>query len=223
MKEKKLPVVIVGSAGSSKEIYFIIQKINASDADIEYEVLGFIEQNSQSPGLELFDQQRVIGTDDTMAELASDYPEIGVILPLANPKLKEALHQKYKKIPNAVFPNIIHPSAIFEGDCQMGIGNIISAGCVLACDLKIGNFNLLNRCCTTGHDVRFGDYNTVNPSVVISGNVTVKDRCLMGVGCIVLQGLIVERDAVLGAGAVLTKNADQGETLVGIPAAKLNK
>lgn len=221
MKKNILPVIIVGTAGSSKETYEIIKKVKTENINDYFEVVGFIEKNTTSVDYKIPDFQKIIGTDSDIPMIASSFEKLGIVIPNADPEIKERLHNKYKTIPNVIFPNIIHPSVIVDGSFEMGVGNIISAGCVIACDLRLGNFNLINRCCTTGHDVFIGDYNTINPRSVVSGNVNIGNRCLLGAASVILQGLSIADDVILGAGAVLTKNTEKAVTLFGVPARKM--
>ena len=222
MNHENLPVIIVGTGGASKETYYLIKKINLF-AKESFLIVGFMEKDSCRIGDVVFDDQIIICSDETLGAFVLNYDRIGMVIPLSDPKSKQRIYQVSQSYQNIIYPNIVHPSVIIEGETQMGIGNIISAGSVLACDLKIGDFNLINRCCTTGHDVIIGDFNTLNPSAVISGNVTIGSKCMIGAGAVVLQGLTVEDESVLGAGAVLANNASQGSTLVGIPAKRIEK
>lgn len=222
MNNRNLPLIIIGTEGASKEAYYIIKKINQQE-NANFNVVGFVDKNIERRGEIIFDGQEILGTDETIQEVIASCRRIGIVIPLGDPATKKKLYQVYRGFRNVVFPNIIHPSVMFEGDYKLGVGNIISAGIVLACDLKIGNFNLINRCCTTGHDVKIGNFNTLNPASVISGNVTIGNECMIGARAVVLQGLTIGDNVVLGAGAVLTKRAQKGDILVGIPAKAKDK
>ena len=222
MNQKSLPVIIAGTGGASKEVYYIIKNINIVEKD-RYFVVGFIEKEENRIGDVVFDNQKIIASDTNILEVISHYEQIGIIIPLSNAKAKQRLAENLSGYKNVWFPNIVHPSVIIESDMQMGNGNIISAGSVIACDVKMGDFNLINRCCTIGHDVVIKDFNTINPATVISGNVSIGSKCLLGAGSIILQGLTIEDEVIIGAGAVLKNKAGCGITMVGIPAKRLDK
>jgi acetyltransferase-like isoleucine patch superfamily enzyme len=47
-------------------------------------------------------------------------------------------------------------------------------------------------------------------------------RVRIGTGAIIMPGVVVHDDAVIGAGAVVTRNVNKGETVIGIPAREVN-
>ncbi|WP_027400289.1 NeuD/PglB/VioB family sugar acetyltransferase [Anaerovorax odorimutans] len=218
MKEE-ISVLIYGTGGLSKEVYYCIKQINEANCERFFNVLGFVEDKKEKIGEKIFDNQKIIASDDTIENFIKDYEKIGCIIPIGDPHIKIKIYERIKTFSNIFFPNIIHPSVLFDSKItKLGQGNIISAGVILSCGLKIGDFNLVNITCTVGHDVIIGNFNTINPLTAISGNVTIGNGCLIGAGSTVLQQLIIEDNVTIGAGAVLTKDAKAGEVLVGIPA-----
>lgn len=219
---KGLPILIIGSMGTSLESYQLINDINNANKQHIFQFLGFIEKDESSIGETIIDGYSVIGSDNTIEKLIQDYQLVGIVIPSGFPAIKSRIYQNLPKRPNIVFPNLIHPSAEFNMvNNEMGMGNIITAGCKLTCNIKIGNFNYINLNSSIGHDVLIGDFNVINPLVAISGNVNIGNRCLIGTGAQVLQGLRVHDQAQIGAGAVVTKDVQESITVVGIPAKEL--
>ena len=220
MKWNGLPLLIFGSGGISKEVYNLIKDINRINNQKIYDIIGFVAANKDEIGNEIIDSYKVVSSDESVIDFVSDYAVIGIVIPIGNPKIKADIYNKVKALRNAVFPNIIHPSILFnEENIEIGIGNIITAGVCLTCNIKIGNFNLINLNSTIGHDTEIGDFNVVNPLVAISGNVNLKNECLVGTGAQILQGLNISNNSTIGAGAVVVKDIVEGNTtVVGIPA-----
>ena len=224
MKYDKLPLLIYGTAGASKETYYCIKQINGLASNAGFHVAGFVEKEAARVGESIFDNQKIVASDDNVLEYIKAFGKIGIVIPFGDPTLKKNVFNMFEGVTNVLFPNIIHPSVICDKEAfYIGKGNIIAAGAVLACDIKIQDFNLLNRCCTTGHDVILGSFNTVNPGTVISGNVSVGNECILGAGSTILQNLTIEDRVTIGAGAVLTHDAKTEELLIGIPAKPFNK
>lgn len=221
MKEEvqALPIIIFGTGGASKEAYYCIKQINQSHLTLVFDVLGFVECNDDQVGQTVFDHQKIVTSDKDIHNFIKKYEKIAIAIPVGNPKVKSNIFEKVKNFSNVIFPNIIHPSVIYDKDTShIGQGNIILAGSILACDLNMESFNLINRSCTTGHDCCIGNFNTINPMATISGNVNIGNGCLIGAGSTILQELQIADNVTIGAGAVLTKNAETGQILVGVPA-----
>lgn len=232
----QIPLIIMGAKGASKEAYYIVKDYNVANPGKKYDVLGFVDANELNVGNAVVDGKCIVTCDKNLQEyirrIFSDDRErqdMAVLIPFGNPKLKKDIYEKLKDIPKVFFPNIIHPSAITEGgNVQANIfvrgnGNIVSPGAVLTADVIMGSFNLIGRCATVGHDVRIGNFNSVFPGAVVSGGVIIEDRCLLGANSTVLQGLKVSTNTTLGAGAVLTKDTEGEETLVGVPAKRIKR
>ena len=218
--DAKLSLIIFGCGGASIEAYTWIKQMNLSSNKSVFEVLGFVDKDDNQIGKEIIDGKRVISNDSQIISFVAGFNEINVVLPFGSPELKSRTYNKISKCYNLVFPNIIHPSVIYDRNTfYMGKGNIICPGVVAACNLTIGDFNLINRCVTIGHDVLLGDFNTVNPTSTISGNVCIGNHCLLGANSTILQDLKILDETAVGAGAVVTKEFPSQSVVMGVPAA----
>ncbi len=214
-----LPIVIFGSGGISKEIYYLIREINQSNNIDVFNFLGFVENQSSEIGKEVINLYKVISSDDLFEEYAKKWDVLGVVIPQGDPKIKEIIFRKIQHIKNIVYPNVIHPNVTLDKDSvTLGIGNLLTSGVRLTCNINIGDFNLINLNCTIGHDVKIKNYNVINPGVAISGNVQIENNCMVGTGANILQGISINDNAIVGAGAVVTKNVEKEKTVVGVPA-----
>ena len=210
---KARDIAIIGAGGFAREVAWLINDIN--QAAYVWNLLGYIESNSELVG-QACGTSSIIGDDDF---LMSYNRELAVVIGIGDPKVIERIHQRIKHQPNLRFPNLIHPSVIWDrAHVQLGCGNIICAGNILTTDIRIGSFNILNLASTYGHDVVIGDYCVINPGVNLSGRVRVGDACLLGTGAVVLERLVIGDHVTVGGGAVVTKNIESGLTVVGIPA-----
>ena len=225
-KITSIPLILFGTGGASKEVYYLIEQINKVSQDEKYEILGCIEEDEKKVGELAFSKINVIATDENVQSLISNYEQVAIVIPIGDPKIKKKIFEKIDSYncENILYPNLIHPNAIVDSTLvKMDQGNIISAGVVMACDIELGNFNLINRSCTIGHDVSIGNFNTLNPMATISGDVHIGNDNLIGAGAIVLQGISIGDNITVGAGAVVTKDVEESVTVVGIPATQLIK
>lgn len=198
-------IVIVGSSGFAREIYWLICRINQIKE--EYSFLGYIDNDTG--------KKEVIGNDDFLI----NYPdELYVVIAIANPSTRKKIAMRYRNNPNLKFPNLIDPSVIKSDDIILGQGNIICAGSILTVDLKIGDFCIINIDCTLGHESLFKDYVTLNPSVNVSGNVLIEEGVTIGTGSQIIQGMTIEKNSIVGAGAVVVSKIPNDCTAVGVPA-----
>ena len=150
--------------------------------------------------------------------------EMNVVIAIGNPPVIQAVKEKLEKNKNLVFPNLIHPNAVYDRDAtSFGAGNIVCAGTIFTTDITVGSCNIFNLSCTIGHDVKMGDCIVLNPTVNVSGGVCIGHKTLIGTGAKVLQNLSICDDTTVGAGAVVVKNIEEPGTYVGIPARKLQK
>jgi acetyltransferase-like isoleucine patch superfamily enzyme len=93
---------------------------------------------------------------------------------------------------------------------------------------RIGRFFHANLYSYVAHDCRVGDFVTFAPNVHCNGRVVVEDDAYVGTGAVLRQGsdekpLVIGRGAVVGMGAVVTKSVEPFTTVVGNPAAPLQR
>ncbi len=206
-------IVIVGSSGLAKEIAFLIEDINKTNA--EWNFLGFVDENV---GQNVW-KSEIFMNDTTLLGFKK---EINVIIGVGFPDLIKKLALKFESNNNIKFPNLIHPNAVGDWEnIEMNKGNVITAGNIFTTDIKIGSFNIFNLNGTVGHDTKIGNYNVFNPTYNISGGVTINEQTLLGTGVQILQNLSVVSDTIIGAGALLTKSIEEHGVYVGSPAKKI--
>lgn len=224
MQWNGLPVVIVGTSGISKETKIIIDEINKCNYINQFKFEGFISEREEDIGQKVLDA-KVISCDKHLESFFSKYTEIGVIIPIGNPKIKKDIFHKLKKYTNVVYPNIISPSAkIMETkSLNIGFGNVICSGVVLTTEISIGNFNLINLNCTIGHNVEIGNYCVINPLSSISGDTRILDEVLCGAGSSIKQGLTIKQKSVIGLGAIIVKDVDENSIMICKASEKLVK
>lgn len=221
---KELPLIIFGTAGASREIYYLIKDINNSFGKSIFSVIGFISENENEVGNFVTDEKIVIASDDGIKNFINENLEIGVVIPFGSPYLRKKIFKLTSQYSNVIYPNLIHPSVqLIRDTTVMGKGNIIAAGSILTCNVSLGDFNFINLHCTIGHDAIIGDFNTVNPLSAISGNVVIGDECFIGCGANILQDITLGDSCTIGAGATVIHNVNIGDTEVGVPARKINK
>lgn len=206
-------IAIYGAGGFGREVYCLIQKINAVSP--LWDVIGFFD-DGKPKGEPVGRYGEVLGG---MAEV-NGWPEpLAVVVAVGSTENMKKIVGGIQS-PNISFPNIIHPDVVYadEESVTMGKGNIVQRGSAFSCDVKMGDFNVFNGGTVLGHDVVLGSYNVLMPAVRISGSTTVGDGNFFGISSIVLQGLKIGNGVTLSAGSVLMRKAKDGKLYIGNPA-----
>jgi len=215
-----LPLVIFGSGGISREVAQLVEDINANVRTPVFQVIGFIEADGNSIGLEISAGLSVISCDKDFKDFASNFSVLGVVIPQGNPKIKRRIHDNIlANVDNLVFPNLVHPSVIIPfSKIKMGIGNVITAGVITNIGLQMGSFNLFNTGAIIGHDVIIGNFCNINGVASVSGEVVIGDEVLIGTGASIIQGKRIGTGAVVSMGSAVIRNVPDFSTAIGVPA-----
>lgn len=206
-------VAIYGAGGFGREVFCLIQKINAVSP--QWDVIGFFD-DGKPKGEPVGRYGKILGG----MEEVNSWPEpLAVVVAVGSTENMKKIVGGIKS-PNISFPNILHPDVIFadEESVFMGKGNIVQRGSAFSCDVKMGDFNVFNGGTVLGHDVVLGSYNVLMPAVRISGSTTVGNANFFGISSIVLQGLKIGDDITLSAGSVLMRKPKDGKLYIGNPA-----
>lgn len=163
----------------------------------------------------------------SLNDMASRFPEAGVVLGIGAPRTRERLAQKVSTM-GLSFETLIHPRVERSRYIEIGTGTVICAGNILTTNITIGDQVQINLDCTVGHDVVMKNFATLAPGVHISGCVQVGHAAYIGTGAVIINGtpdepIVIGDDAVVGAGACVTKSIPAGLTVVGIPARPLQR
>lgn len=208
-------IAIYGAGGFGREVFCLINKINAVEAT--WNVIGFFDDGKEK-GAPVGHYGTVLGGISEVNAWPSELALVVAVGSTAN-MLKITAGVTNPKIS---FPNIIHPEVVFSDrdSMQMGQGNIVQRGSAFSCDVTIGDFNVFNGGTVLGHDVQMGSCNILMPAVRISGETRVGNGNFFGIASIVLQGLKVGNGVTLGAGSVLLTKPKDGKLYMGNPAKK---
>lgn len=124
--------------------------------------------------------------------------------------------------------SIVAANAVSLSHNEIGEGAILCPFVTVTSNARIGRFFHANIYSYVAHDCVIGDFVTFAPDVHCNGQVTIEDHAYIGTGAIIRQGthekpIVIGRGAVVGMGAVVTKSVEPGSTVVGNPAAPLQR
>ena len=222
-----LPIFIMGTSGTSREVKSMIEEINNINKTDVYQIVAFVDKLdglkqdpenfkhetkvNEANGLKIIDEK-------VFLERIGNYPVVGVVIPFGMPSLKMKIYDQIANYKNVVYPNIIHPTAVIGENVEIGYGNVVVAGVTISPNVSIGNFCLINNNCNIGHDTVIEDFTVINPLSAISGDVAIRKGALVGARSAILQGVEVGENSQIGLGAFVVKNVSDNETVICVPA-----
>ncbi|MBO4871678.1 MAG: serine acetyltransferase [Muribaculaceae bacterium] len=208
-------IAIYGAGGFGKEVACLIDRINKSQSEPRWRLIGFFD-DSKLTGTPISHYGPVLGG---MRELNAWPKPLNVTIAIGHPQTLKQIAVSINN-PNIEFPNVIDPTFVIadEQTFRIGRGNIIQKNCFLSCDVTIGDFNVLNGDVVFGHDAVAQDYNVFMPNTRISGCVTIENENLFGACSFVIQGLKIGNLVRLSPGSMLLTKPKDGCVYMGNPA-----
>ena len=145
-----------------------------------------------------------------------------VSVAVADSKIRETLVQRCESHGFKFF-EIRDRSHIRFENVEVREGAIFCANTTITTDVRIGRHFQCNIYSYVTHDCRIGDFVTFAPRVSCNGRVEIDDFAYIGAGAILKQGthdrhLRIGKGAIVGMGAVVLKDVEDGEVVVGNPA-----
>lgn len=213
------PLYIIGAGGAAKEVFFLVKEINK--VNTMYDFRGFIDLNSKEDKLKIGKSFFPIIEETIFLEDAKE--NTSVVFGVGDPFFLKKIISKYTSKDSFAFPNLIHPNVSIDDSVSLGQGNVIASSCVFTVDISLDDFNYINRGTHVGHDTVISSYNVFNPCVVISGGVDIGNENLIGTNATILQYLKIGSKNKIGGGAVVTKNIQNDNCMIGVPATSMKK
>lgn len=206
-------VVIIGAGGHAR----VVERLVQLTAGLE--LVGFADAKPDSIG-ERIGKSSVIACYEDLPR----WREAGIS------KVALALGNNYDREKMAIFAeshglqcvSLVHPSVIIDESVVFGNGSVICAGAILGVEVTIGTGVIINSGVIIDHESKIGNYAQVSPGCRIAGRVSVRHHAFIGIGACLLPRVSIGANAIVGAGAVVTKDVEDGQTVVGIPAKLLS-
>lgn len=205
-------LVIIGVGGFAREVFFHAK--NSVGYGTEWDIKGFLDGDVRLTEEEYQKLQAPLLGDVFSYLIESDDVFICAI---AEPKIKEKMVCIILNR-GGVFINLIHNTALLEGNIELGIGNIFAPYVVLNDCAKIGNFISLNIGCKIAHDVVIESYSSFMAGVIVCGFVNIGCRVFMATYAVAVPHTKIQDDAYVGVGSVAMKRIRAGKAVFGNPA-----
>jgi len=132
---------------------------------------------------------------------------------------REVIHEDLRRLlPTAIFPTLIHASAIVSLGTSIGEGTVVMPGAVIGPHTAVGRFCILNTRCSIDHDGRMGDYSSLAPGVTTGGCVRIGPRSAICIGATIKDDVEVGAGSVVGANSYLSRDLPENKVAYGTPA-----
>ncbi|MBT6046038.1 MAG: acetyltransferase [Candidatus Scalindua sp.] len=211
-------LIIFPFGGNARESLITISAINK--IGVEWEIVGFIDDDSSSWGKECCGV-KVLGGK----EVLKNVEEASILAIPGNPDnyLKRKDIIKRLDIDNSRFATIIHPSVSVSNDSSIGYNTIIMPNVIISCGVKIGKHCIILPNSVVAHDSIIGDYCCIGSNVTISGNVTIGTRCYIGSGTSIRDSIKIDGKTLVGIGSNVVSDITESVVVAGNPAKIVRK
>jgi sugar O-acyltransferase (sialic acid O-acetyltransferase NeuD family) len=210
---------IVGAGGFGREVMPVAFEMLVARETAQFELV-FVDEHPKAASV---NGHRVMTPPDFLAASQEKHFNIAI-----------ADYRAREKIASEFVAAGAQPFSIRASNNVCMSANVIGDGAILCpfttitSNATIGRFFHANIYSYVAHDCRIGDFVTFAPSVHCNGRVTIEDYAYIGTGAVIKQGtddkpMVIGRGAVVGMGAIVTKSVPPFTTVVGNPAAPLER
>lgn len=120
-------------------------------------------------------------------------------------------------LPDAIFLNLIHPTAVVAASAKLGIGVIIMPQVVVGPNAVIKDGCILNTACVVEHECSIGAFSALAPRSVLGGNVKLGNQVNIGLGSVVRNNINITGHVFVGASSYVSKDLDRAGFWIGTP------
>ena len=112
---------------------------------------------------------------------------------------------------------VIHPRAYVAPSARIGKGVFVGALALVGTGATVDDLALIPPTSMVSHHVHVATAASLSPGARMGGRSRLGERALLGIGATLLPDRVIGADAVIGAGSVVTKDVEEGATVVGVP------
>lgn len=206
-------LIIIGAGGMGRTIYDIAKE--SLGYGTEFVIKGFIDDNLQAlDGFENYPP--VLGK---ISEYTPDENDV-FTFSIGGEARRKCIESLVEKGVN--FINLIHKTARIGTNVKLGKGNIIAAFTSLGADCSIGDYNMIQSYTVIGHDAVIGDYNRIDTHVTCVGGIHINNEATIHTGAVINHKVTIGNNAKVGACSFVIRKVKEGDTVLGVPAKKIN-
>lgn len=204
MKDKSLPVVVLGAGGHAKV------------------VIATMEEAGIPVSFVLDDDPAKWGTEILGVKVMGGFSELtkrGVVravIAIGDNKTRKKVVERWSSC--CMWLTVVHPQAYVHPTAKIGEGTVVFTGACIQPDTVVGKHAIINTGALIDHDCEIGDFVHIGPGSALAGGVHVGEGALVGIGSRVIPGRTIGMWAAVGAGSVVIQDIPAFTTAVGVPA-----
>jgi len=123
----------------------------------------------------------------------------------------------YERTEKGVFVKFPHlAGVVIEDDVEIGANTCIDRGTLS--DTVIGRGTKIDNLVHVAHNVKIGKHCAIIALAMVGGGAQIGDGAWVAPTACLRNGIVIGKQALVGMGAVVTKNVECGETVIGVPA-----
>jgi sugar O-acyltransferase (sialic acid O-acetyltransferase NeuD family) len=204
-------IVLIGGGTQVSYSIDIIEKQNL------HTIVGIID-SAKEIGTKIY-HYSVIGRQEQILTLFEKYAIEGCVITIGdNWSRKKVFTQINDIIPNAKWPNIIHPSVIIANNVDFGKGILAMAGVIINSNTYLGDFTNYFTNCNVEHDCYIDDFASISAGVVLGGKVKIGKYSAVALSATIFDRLSIGENTVIGAASLVTRDLPDNVLAYGNPA-----
>lgn len=142
------------------------------------------------------------------------------IVAVGEPSLRKKLYEKLQK-DHLTITSVNGSDYVLSDFSTIGIGSILHLSSVVTVETVIGRNCFINKGVIIGHNVSIGDHSVLSPHVTVGGYSKIGESTYIGSGAVIRDKITIGNHCIIGMGAVVTKDVNDNEVVVGNPAKHL--
>ena len=204
-------VLIFGASGHGSVVLDILEKSE------EFQPVGFVDsfikKGTKKNGYE------VLGSEFDLRHILEKHNVYGGIVAVGDNWVRRRLVRLIQRlVPQFIFINAIHPSAILGKNLLLGSGTAIMPGVVVNSNSTIGDHCILNTRASMDHDGVLSHFSSLAPGVCCGGNLLLGTGAAISLGTMVVENIGIGDWSVVGAGSLVLNQIPESVLAYGSPA-----
>lgn len=115
-------------------------------------------------------------------------------------------------------PALVHPATTIARNVDLASGVQVMAGAVINPNVRIACNTIINTAAVIEHDCVIAHHVHISPRVVLGGGVKIAEGAHIGIGATIREGIQIGKGSTVAAGAVVIKDVDANDVVMGLPA-----
>ncbi len=211
----KNPVIIFGANELGKTAKAILESN-------EVVIYGFLDDDKNLHNQEV-EEVTVLGSTDDDGFLKLIGKKSEAFVAFDNNKVRKSTVEMLKSKRKVMPVNAIHRDSNIALSAHISYGNFINAGVTIGNNAKVGNHCIVHSGATIDFSSEIGDLVQVGAGSIVGSEAKIENEVFIGAGVTIVSGISVGKGARIGAGSVVVADVEEGETVFGNPAVKVNR